>query len=69
MRVNNENVSNSYIIKLIDEWVHSDRDRQIVKRRWIDGMTYEQLSFEFDLSVSQIKRIIYRNEKVLKKVV
>ena len=55
--------SNSRIAELIDEYIHSERDRKILKRRLIDGVCYEPLAEEFDLSVSQIKRIIYKGEK------
>ena len=57
--------TNSGIILLIDEYVHSERDRGILKRRYVDGLTYERLAEEFDLSVAQIKRIIYKYEKYL----
>ena len=50
---------------MIDEYVHSERDRGILKRRYVDGLTYERLAEEFDLSVAQIKRIIYKYEKYL----
>lgn len=52
--------SNSHIAELIDEWIHSERDRAIMKRRLIDGLTFECLAEEFDMSVRQIKRIVYR---------
>lgn len=32
-----------------------------MKRRLLDGLTYERLAEEFDLSDAQIKRIIYKN--------
>lgn len=52
--------SNSDIEKLIDEYIHNERNRKILKRRFIDGICYEPLSEEFDLSVRQVKRIVYR---------
>lgn len=52
--------TNSQICALIDEHVHSERDRRILKRRLCDGIVYETLAEEFDMSDSQIKRIIYR---------
>lgn len=57
--------SNSQIAELIDEWIHSERDRAIMKRRLIDGFTHERLAEEFDMSVRQIKRIIYKNMDIL----
>ncbi len=62
--------SNSMIANIIDEYIHSDRDRKILKRRFIDGICYEPLAEEFNLSVKQIKNIIYKNEnKIFKHMV
>ena len=59
--------SNSEIIKIIDEYIHDERNRAILKRRFCDGICYEKLAEEFDLSVSRVKNIIYKNEvKVFK---
>ena len=57
--------TNSNIERLIEEHIHSERDRAIMKRRLIDGICFEPLAEEFDLSVSQIKRIVYKHEKKL----
>ena len=58
-------LSRSELESLIDEWIigrNAERDRKILKRRLIDGITYENLAEEFDLSVRQLKNIIYRAE-------
>lgn len=61
-------LSNSQIAALIDEYIHSERDRAILKRRLIDGICYEPLAEEFDLSVRQIKNIVYRaQDRLFKK--
>lgn len=57
--------TNSEIAEIIEEYVHSERDRAILKRRYIDGICFEPLAEEFDLSVRQIKNIVYKNEKVV----
>lgn len=54
--------SNSQISGLIDDYIHSERDRNILKRRLIDGILYEQLAEEFDLSVQRVKAIVYKNQ-------
>ena len=51
--------TNSQIRELIAEYIHSERNRKILERRLIDGVTFEQLAEEFDMSVSQVKRIIW----------
>jgi len=57
--------SNSEIQRAITEYIHSDRDRKLLSSRLIDGHTYEQLAEESDLSVSQVKRIIYKGEETI----
>ena len=62
--------SRTKIEHAIDEWIvgrNAERNRAILKRRLIDGICYEPLAEEFDLSVRQIKNIIYKEqERVLK---
>ena len=55
-----EDKSNTEIINLINEYIHSERDRQIMKRRLVDGICYEPLAEEFDLSTVQTKRIVFK---------
>ena len=57
--------SKSQIENAIDEWIigkNAERDRSILRRRLIDGIHFEPLAEEFDLSVPQIKRIVYKGE-------
>ena len=51
--------SNSQISEIIAEYIHSERDRKILERRLIDGITFERLAEEFDLSVRRVKTIVY----------
>ena len=60
-----DEIPNSVIEHLIDEWIHSERDRKILKRRIIDGICYEPLADEMDMSVRQIKYIVYKAEAKL----
>ncbi len=60
-----KDISRSELESLIDEWIigrNAERDRKILKRRLLDGLTYDRLSEEFDLSVRQIKNIVYKSE-------
>ena len=58
-------MSRTEIHGLIDEYVHHERDREIMKRRLTDGITYERLAEEFDMSVCQIKNIVYKHKERL----
>lgn len=55
--------TNSQIRALIDEHIHSERDREILKRRLIDGICFEPLAEEYDISPRQCKNIIYRGQE------
>ena len=55
-------LSKSELLYLIDEWILNERDRNIAKRRLIDGICYEPLAEEFGMSVRQIKNIVYKSE-------
>ena len=57
--------TNSQISALIDEYVHSERDRAMLKRRLVDGVCFEPLAEEFDLSVRHTKNIIYKAQDKL----
>ena len=57
--------TNSKICEVIDEYIHSDRDRDIMKSRLIDGWTYEHIAEHYDMSDRQIKRIVYRCEDII----
>ena len=54
------NYSNSQIKALIDEYVHSARDRRIMCSRLIDGLTFEAIAELEDMSDKQIRRIVYK---------
>ncbi len=51
-------LSRTELTNLIDEWIFNERNRKILKRRLIDGVCYEPLAEEFDLSVRQVKKIV-----------
>ena len=57
--------TNSRISAVIDEYIHNERNRKLLKRRYIDGITYERLAEEFDLSVRHTKAIVYQSEAAI----
>ncbi len=61
-------LSNTDLSNLIDEWIRGERDRAIVKRKLIDEITFESLAEDFDLSVPQVKRIVYKSVDRISKI-
>ena len=59
------NITNSHIKAVIEEYIHSERDRGILIDRFCNGYTYEKIAEMQDMSTVQIKRIVYKNEMTL----
>ena len=62
-RNHDRDLSRTEIEFAIDEWIigkNAERDRKVLRRRLIDGVTFERLAEEQELSVSQVKRIIWK---------
>jgi DNA-directed RNA polymerase specialized sigma24 family protein len=53
-------LSKQQVLDLIDAYIFNERNRQIVIRRLIDGVGYEDLADEYGLSVNQVKTISYK---------
>ena len=63
-----KDISRSELEHLIDEWIigrNAERDRKIMKCRLIDGVIFDDLAEEFELSVRQTKNIVYKCEERL----
>lgn len=61
-------VSSDRLAADIDRWItgrNAERNRAILKRRLIDGIRFEVLAEEFDLSVPQTKSIVYKTSAKL----
>ena len=57
--------SRSELSAAIDEWILSEKHRAILKRRLLDGICFEPLAEEFDMSVRQIQNIVYKSQEKL----
>ena len=51
--------------EVIDQYIWSELHREILKRRIFDKIKYEPLAEEFNMSVSQVKRIVYQSSEIL----
>ena len=60
--------SRSELEAAINEWIvgkNAERDRRVLYRRLVDGICFEPLAEEFDLSVRQIQNIVYKSQEKL----
>ena len=60
-----DDMSRTEIEYLVTEWIHNQRNRNIAKSRFLDGLTYESISEIYDLSVNQTKNIIQKVKEIL----
>ena len=45
---------------VIDEWVLNERDRIALKRKYLDGIPYEAIAEELDISRKTVQNIVRR---------
>lgn len=57
--------TNSSVARIIDEYIHSERDRAIIKRRLIDGVSIERLAEEFDRQPRAMQRRVAKLQAVV----
>lgn len=57
--------TNTEIYNLIDDYIHHARDRRVMKDRLINGYGIEALAEKYDMSVSQLKRIVDKYQEML----
>lgn len=62
-------LSRSDIEWLIEQYCFDIRVREILKSRWLDGLTFDKIAEVHDISVRQAKNIIRENrERILSHV-
>ena len=55
-----DSLTNTELRYLIDEYIHSERDRRIMRYKLVDGYTYERIAEIEAMSPRQIKTIVKR---------
>lgn len=58
-------LSRSQWVELIHEWVHDEVNRAILTRTLLDGVSYERVAEELDLSVEATKKRAYKAQTLL----
>lgn len=53
--------TNSKLREIVDDYIHSERDRKIFLLKYVDNISLDAIAMEMDLSVSQVKRIIKKH--------
>lgn len=59
-------LTNSELADLISEHIHSERDRQIMKLKLIDGLTYEKIAEIYEMSPRYIRSLVKKLTERLK---
>jgi DNA-directed RNA polymerase specialized sigma24 family protein len=62
------NIPSSKVEDIIDEFIRghkADRNRCMLKDKLIDGLTYEEIAERYEMSVRQVKTIIYEKTQII----
>ncbi len=57
--------TNSELDHAISERIHSERDRNILRRKLIDGISYDALADETGMSPRGLKYLVKRNRTII----
>ena len=60
--------SRTQILEAIEEWIvgrNALRNREILKKKLIDGISYMALAEEYDLSLKRVKTIVREGTKLI----
>ena len=59
-------LTNSELAELIGEHIHSERDRQIMRMKLIDGLTYEKIAEIMEMSPRYVRSLVRKlmNERL-----
>ena len=57
--------SNFRLREIVEEFIHSERDRQILIEKYCNKKTIGQLAGQFYLSETSIKNIIYKGAEII----
>jgi hypothetical protein len=55
----------TFLLNLIQEWIHNEKDRGLLERHLLDGIPFEPLAEEFGLSTQQAKTRVYEAQSQL----
>lgn len=59
-------LTNSQLAELIGEHIHSERNRQIMRMKLIDGLTYEKIAEIVQMSPRYVRALVKRLTERLK---
>ena len=57
--------TNSKMMAVIGEYIHSERDRKVLARIYIDGIGQERAAEEVNLTPRQIQNILYKHKNTI----
>lgn len=61
------NMSRTELSSLIDDWIFSERNRDIIKRCWLDDLAYGEVAEMHGLSVRGVGKVIAQCKAQLQK--
>lgn len=61
------NVTTYELTLLIESWIYNRRDREVLKAKLIEGLTYEQAAERFDISRGTAVNIVNKGLSIIER--
>jgi DNA-directed RNA polymerase specialized sigma subunit len=69
MKYDFSTLTNSQLSALIDDWIRDERNREILKDRFIKCLTFDEISDKYCICERHVKRIVYKyGDNLLSKI-
>jgi DNA-directed RNA polymerase specialized sigma subunit len=60
MKYDFSTLTNSQLSELIDDWIRDERNMEILKDRFINCLTFDEIADKYCICERHVKRIVYK---------
>lgn len=60
-----EDYSNHRVREVIDEYIHSSRDRALILDNMVDGLSYDELAGKYQIAYESVRDVMRKGKEAL----
>lgn len=57
--------SNHRVREVIDEYIHSSRDRALILDNMVDGLSYDELAWKYQIAYESVRDVMRKGKEAL----
>lgn len=60
-----EDYSNHRVREVVDEYIHSSRDRALILDNMVDGLSYDELAGKYQIAYESVRDVMRKGKEAL----